>query len=32
LFLGVWDGVQYDNNSGSLTGTVTVQHQVMIVQ
>lgn len=32
LFIGVWDGVQYNNNGGSLTGTITVQPSVTIVQ
>ncbi len=32
LFLGVWDGIQYSNNSGTLTGTVSVKQKVMLVQ
>jgi len=32
LFLGVWDGVEYNNNSGSLNATVNVQHEILIVQ
>jgi len=32
LFLGIWDGYEYNNNTGSLTGTVTVQHYVQMVQ
>jgi hypothetical protein len=32
LFLGEWDGVDYNNNSGSLTGTVNVQSKILIVQ
>jgi Flp pilus assembly protein TadG len=32
LFLGIWDGYEYNNNTGSLSGTVTVQHYVEMVQ
>jgi Putative Tad-like Flp pilus-assembly len=32
LFIGVWDGVEYSNNSGSLSATVNVQHEILIVQ
>lgn len=32
LFLAVWDGAEYNNNAGSLTGTVTVQPYVSLVQ
>ena len=32
LFLGIWDGVEYNNNSGSLSATVNVQHEILIVQ
>ena len=32
LYLGVWDGVCYSNNGGSLTGTVAVQQKIMVVQ
>ena len=32
LFLGIWDGVQYSNNSGSLSGTVSVQQSAKLVQ
>ena len=32
LFLGIWDGVEYNNNTGSLSGTVTVKNQIVIVQ
>jgi Putative Tad-like Flp pilus-assembly len=32
LFLGVWDGVDYANNSGSLAGTVTTQSYVELMQ
>ena len=32
LYLGIWDGVQYSNNSGTLTGTLGVQQKVMLVQ
>ena len=32
LFLGIWDGTQYSNNSGTVTGTLNVQQKVMLVQ
>jgi hypothetical protein len=32
LYLGIWDGADYNNNSGSLTSTITVQTFVQIVQ
>jgi Putative Tad-like Flp pilus-assembly len=32
LFVGVWDGYYYNNNTGGLTGTVTVQYYVQLVQ
>jgi Flp pilus assembly protein TadG len=32
LFMGIWDGVDYNNNGGSITGTVAVQNYVAIVQ
>jgi putative Tad-like protein involved in Flp pilus assembly len=32
LFIGVWDGYEYYNNSGSLTGTATVKNYVQLVQ
>jgi hypothetical protein len=32
LFLGVWDGAEYNNNAGTLTGTVTVNPYVSLVQ
>jgi hypothetical protein len=32
LFLGEWDGVDYNNNAGTLSATVTVQNSVQIVQ
>jgi hypothetical protein len=32
LFLGIWDGVDYNNNGGSLSATVNVQNYVQIVQ
>ena len=32
LYLGVWDGVCYSNNSGSISGTIAVQQKVMVVQ
>jgi Putative Tad-like Flp pilus-assembly len=32
FYIGIWDGYEYNNNSGSLTGTVTVQHYVQLVQ
>jgi hypothetical protein len=32
LFIGIWDGYQYYNNSGSLTGTATDLHYVQLVQ
>ena len=32
FFIGVWDGEQYNNNAGSISGTVTVQHTVQLVQ
>lgn len=31
LFIGIWDGDQYNNNSGSLTGTVLVNQYVQLV-
>lgn len=32
LYLGIWDGVGYYNNSGSLTATITVQPGVTLVR
>ncbi len=32
LYLGIWDGVCYNNNSGTLTGTLTVNQKIMLVQ
>ncbi len=32
LFLGIWDGYQYYNNAGTLTGTVTADYYVELVQ
>jgi glutamine synthetase type III len=32
LFVAVWDGVEYSNNSGALSATVNVQHEILIVQ
>jgi hypothetical protein len=32
LFVGIWDGEDYTNNSGSLNGTVNVQNYVQLVQ
>ncbi len=32
LYLAVWDGVEYNNNSGGLSGTINVKQKVVIVQ
>jgi hypothetical protein len=32
FYIGIWDGVDYNNNGGSLSGTVTVKPYVSIVQ
>lgn len=32
LYLGVWDGVDYANNAGTVTGTVTVNAHVKMMQ
>ena len=32
LYLGIWDGTEYSNNGGTLTGTIGVQQKVMLVQ
>jgi hypothetical protein len=32
LFLGVWDGVEYDNNGGTLTGKVNAKAYVQLMQ
>ncbi|MGA2229685.1 MAG: TadG family pilus assembly protein [Tepidisphaeraceae bacterium] len=32
LFLSIWDGYQYYNNAGTLTGTVTADYYVELVQ
>jgi hypothetical protein len=32
FFMGIWDGVDYANNSGTLKGTITVQPYVQLVQ
>ncbi len=32
LFLAIWDGVEWSNNGGTLSATVTVQNSVQIVQ
>jgi hypothetical protein len=32
LFLGIWDGYEYYNNSGTLTGTANVLHYVQLVK
>lgn len=32
FYIGIWDGVDYNNNGGSLSGTITVKPYVSIVQ
>jgi len=32
FYMAIWDGVDYTNNAGSVTGTVTVQTYVQLVQ
>ncbi len=32
LFLGIWDGCEYNNNTGTLSGSVNVQSEILIVQ
>ncbi len=32
LYLAIWDGVCYSNNSGSISGTVSVQQSIQLVQ
>lgn len=32
LYLGIWDGYEYYNNSGTLTGTVTAKNYVQLVK
>jgi hypothetical protein len=32
LFLGIWDGVDYNNNAGTISATVTLQNYVQLVQ
>ncbi len=32
MFVGIWDGVDYNNNDGTISGTITVQTSVLIVQ
>ncbi len=32
LYLSVWDGVCYNNNSGNISGTISVQQQILLVK
>ena len=32
LYLGTWDGVMFNNNTGSVTGTLAVRQKIMLVQ
>jgi hypothetical protein len=32
LYVGIWDGVEYNNNGGSIAGTISQASTIQIVQ